>query len=234
MARKPLKRARRAPRPSLAQRLRGNFLTGLVVVLPAFLTVYLLWLTIGFVDARIVPLIPARYNPENIFGRSIFGLGVVVFLAFTTLVGALTKGFIGRRILLYGELVVERMPVVRSIYNALKQVMETVLSPSAGSFKQVCLIEYPHQGMWSIAFVSTEAKGEVAEKLEEAAGDDILSVLMPTTPNPTNGFLFYVPRRDVIMLDMSIEDAAKLIISAGLVQPPPPPVATQKPVKVAG
>jgi uncharacterized membrane protein len=237
MARKPVKRARRTPRTPLVQRLRGNFLTGLVVVLPAFLTLYLLWVTISFVDARVTPLIPARYNPEDIFGRSIFGLGLLVFLAFTTLVGALTKGFIGRRVIHYGELVVERMPVVRSIYNALKQVMETVLSPSAGSFKQVCLIEYPHKGMWSLAFVSTEARGEVAERLEEVADDTILSVLMPTTPNPTNGFLFYVPRRDVILLDMSIEDAAKLIISAGLVQrppPAPPPSApSRRPAKLA-
>jgi len=233
MARKPVRRAARIRKPPLPQRLRSDFLTGLVVVLPVFLTIYLLWLTIGFVDARIVPLIPARYNPENFFGRNIFGLGLVVFLAFTTLVGALTKGFIGRRIIHYGELVVERMPVVRSIYNGLKQITETVLSPAAGSFKQVCLIEYPHEGMWSIAFVATEARGEIGARLEQVAGDEILGVLMPTTPNPTNGFLFYVPRRDVIMLDMSIEDAAKLIISAGLVQPPPAPPSARAPVKVA-
>lgn len=226
MARKP---ARRAPRTPLPQRLRTNFLTGLVVVLPVFLTIYLVWITIGFVDAQVIPLIPSRYNPENVFGRNIFGLGLIVFLVFTTMVGALTKGFIGRRIIHYGERVVERMPVIRSIYNALKQVMETVLSPSATSFKQACLIEYPHKGIWSIAFVSAEVRGEIATRLEDVSGDTILSVLMPTTPNPTNGFLFYVPRRDVILLDMSIEEAAKLIISAGLVQPPPPGPAAAVP-----
>ncbi len=219
----PRRPARRAPRTPLPQRLRRNFLTGLVVVLPAFVTVYLLWIIIAFVDARIVPLIPARYNPENVFGRNIFGLGLIVFLVFTTLVGALTKGFIGRRVIHYGELVVERMPVVRSIYMAMKQMMEMMFSPTADSFKQACLIEYPHKGIWSIAFVATEARGEIGTRLEDVADDTILTVLMPTTPNPTNGFLFYVPRRDVIMLDMPIEDAAKLIISAGLVQPVPAP-----------
>ncbi len=221
MARKPV---RRAPRTSLLQRLRMNFLTGLVVVLPALLTIYVVWITIGFVDARVIPLIPSRYNPENVFGRNIFGLGLIVFVAFTALVGAMTKGFVGRRIIHYGELAVERMPVVRSIYNGLKQMMETMLSPTGSSFKQACLIQYPHKDMWSIAFVSTEARGEIGAKLATVADDAILTVLMPTTPNPTTGFLFYVPRREVIMLDMPIEDAAKLIISAGLVQPPPAPV----------
>ena len=111
MGRKPIKRA---PRPSLLQRLRGDFLTGLVVVLPLFLTAYLVWATIGLIDARVVPLIPARYNPENVFGRNIFGLGVLVFFVFTTAVGALTKGFFGRQLLLFGERIVERMPIVRS------------------------------------------------------------------------------------------------------------------------
>src|SRR5687767_3260051 len=114
MARRPTRRKARAPKTPLPQRLRGDFLTGLVVVLPMFLTVYLLWATIGFIDAKIVPLIPKAYNPENIFGRNIFGLGVLVFLVFTTLVGAFTKGFFGRRIVLLGERMVERTPIVRT------------------------------------------------------------------------------------------------------------------------
>ena len=228
MARKPSKRPR-GPRPTLLQRLRGDFLTGLVVVLPVFLTVYLVWATIALVDARVVPLIPARYNPENVFGRNIFGLGVLVFIVFTTAVGALTKGFAGRQILHWGESLVERMPIIRSVYNGLKQIVETIFSQSSTSFQQACLVEYPRRGLWAVAFVATETKGEIPPKIGE---DDVVSVFLPTTPNPTSGFLLFVPRRDVVLLDMSLEEAAKLVISAGLVSPPAP-AAAQPSRKVA-
>jgi uncharacterized membrane protein len=231
MAQKPIRRSRRVPKPPLLQRLRGDFLTGLVVVLPMFLTGYLLWATIAFIDAKVVPLIPGRYNPENIFGRNIFGLGLLVFLVFTTLVGALTKGIVGRQILQTGERLVERTPIVRSLYNGLKQIVETIFSQSATSFKQACLVEYPRKGIWSVVFVSTEARGEIPGKVGEP---DLVSVFLPTTPNPTSGYLLYVPRRDLIPLDMTIEDAAKLIISAGLVAPPVPPAnGTRKVAKLA-
>ncbi len=195
MARRPVKRTMRVPKPTLIQRLRGDFLTGLVVVLPMFLTIYLVWATIGFVDAKVVPLIPAAYNPENVFGRNIFGLGLIVFLAFTTLIGALAKGILGRQILHFGERIVERMPIVRSIYNGLKQIAETIFSQTNTSFQQACLIEYPRKGLWAIAFVSTEAKGEIPVKIGEP---DLVSVFLPTTPNPTSGFLLLVPRRDIV------------------------------------
>jgi uncharacterized membrane protein len=210
-------RRRRPQGPSLWQRLRTDFLTGLVVVLPVALTIYLIWTVVGIIDARVLPLVPAAYNPENVFGRNIFGLGLVIFVLFTTLVGALTKGLFGRQIIHFGERIVERMPVVRSVYNGLKQIVETMLSKSGTSFKQACLIEYPRKGIWSIAFISTDARGEVPLKAGEP---DLVSVFLPTTPNPTSGFLLFVPRRDVVVLDMTIEDAAKLVISAGLVSPP--------------
>ncbi len=226
MARKPTRR--RPPKTTLLQRLRGDFLTGLVVVLPLFLTAYLLWATIGFIDAKVVPLIPGRYNPENVFGRNIFGLGVLVFLAFTTLVGALTKGLVGRQILTFGEQILDRTPVVRTIYNALKQIAETIFKQSGTSFKQACLIEYPRKGLWAVAFVSTDTRGEIPAKAGEP---ELVSVFLPTTPNPTSGFLLFVPRADVVLLDMTIEEAAKLIISAGLVIPPVPSTA---PVRAPG
>jgi uncharacterized membrane protein len=213
MARKPVRRVR-PPKPPLLQRLRGDFLTGLVVVLPVFLTIYVIWGLVGLVDARVIPLIPKQYNPENVFGRNIFGLGLVVFVVFTTMVGALTKGYVGGRIVRYGESLVERMPVVRSIYNALKQIASTVFSQSNTSFQQACLIEYPRKGTWVIAFVAAATKGEIPVRTGEP---DMLSLFLPTTPNPTSGFLLFVPRRDVIVLDMSIEDAAKLVISGGMV-----------------
>lgn len=215
MARRP---NRRVPRPTLFQRLRRDFLTGIVVVLPVFLTFYLVWSTVALVDAKVIPLIPERYNPENVFGRNIVGFGLMVFLAFTTLVGALTKGFFGRRVLGMGESLVERMPIVRSIYNGLKQIIETMLSQSGSSFKRACLIEYPRKGLWAVGFVATETGGEIPG----AAGEpEMISIFLPTTPNPTSGYLIFAPKRDVIPLDMSVEEAAKLIISAGLVTPPP-------------
>lgn len=227
MAKKPVRR-RTPPRPGVFQRLRRDFLTGLVVILPMFLTVYIVLGTIGFIDDRVLPLIPDGYNPENVFGRNIFGLGVVVFLVFTTTVGALAKGLIGRQILGMGERVVERMPVVRSVYNGLKQIVETIFSQTNTSFQKACLIEYPRRGMWAVAFVSTTTKGEV---LAVSGEEELVSVFLPTTPNPTSGFLLFVPRADIRPLEMSIEEAAKLIISAGLVSPPEPgtmPVAARK------
>ncbi len=229
MARKPVRRAPRPPRPTLIQRLRTDFLTGLVVVLPMFLTIYLVWATIHFIDARVIPLIPGRYNPENIFGRNILGLGLLVFLAFTTLVGAFAKGFFGRRIVAAGERIVDRTPIVRSLYNGIKQIVETLFSQTGTSFQKACLVEYPRRGLWAVAFVATDARGEIPAKVGEP---DLVSAFLPTTPNPTSGFLLFVPRRDIIPLDMTVEEAAKLIISAGLVTPPFQPPADVTPRRV--
>lgn len=204
-------------KPSFLHRFRTNFFTGAVIVAPVMLTFYLIWWAVNLVDKMIVPWVPAIYNPSTYIGKDIPGFGVIVFLIFTAAVGALTKGLFGRQLLKFGENLVERMPVVRSIYNALKQIAETVLSQSNNSFQKACMIEYPRKGIWAIAFVSTETKGEVLEKMRY---DQMLSVFLPTTPNPTSGFLLFVPREDVVLLDMTVEEAAKLIISAGLVTPP--------------
>jgi len=145
------------------------------------------------------------------------GLGVVIFLVFTVVMGYFTKGFIGRTLVIWSERIVEAMPVVRSIYNAVKQIADTVLARTAPTFDRACLIEYPRKGMWATAFISTTTRGEIGDRLSD--GEELISVFMPTTPNPTSGFLLFVHRREVIELDMTIEDAAKLIISAGLVYP---------------
>lgn len=225
MARKTVRRPR-PPRPPLMQRLRGDFLTGLVFVLPVFLTIYVVWVIVGIVDARVIPLIPKHYNPENVFGRNIFGLGLVVFVVFTTLVGAMTKGYLGARIIRAGESLVDRTPVIRRIYNGLKQIAETVFSQSNASFQQACLIEYPRRGCWRVAFVAGPTRGEVAARVSRV---EMLSVFVPNTPNLTAGFLVFVPRDEALLLDMSIEDAAKLVISGGMVTPgearPSPPKA---------
>lgn len=205
------------PRRTLLQRLRGNFFAGIVLVGPVALTVYLAWTAITLIDANIVPWVPAVYNPGTYLGSDIPGFGVIVFLIFTTIVGWLTKNFFGRQIVRLGESWVSRMPVIRSIYNALKQIAETILSQSQSSFKKACLIEYPRKGLWAIGFVSTDTRGEIPIRV--GAGD-LVSIFLPTTPNPTSGFLLFAPRVDVVYLDMTVEEAAKLVISAGLVVPP--------------
>ncbi|WP_198671130.1 DUF502 domain-containing protein [Oceanibium sediminis] len=211
------KRKSRRNKPPLLQRMRSNFLTGLVIVAPVTLTIWVIWTAVGFIDARVVPLIPAAYNPATYLGQNIAGYGVLIFLLFTALVGALTKGLFGRQIIKWGEALFDRTPLVRPIYNAVKQITETILSQSSSSFQKACLVEYPRRGIWAVAFVSTATQGEVPGKVGRG---DMLSVFLPTTPNPTSGFLLFVPRADVVMLDMTVEEAAKLVISAGLVTPP--------------
>lgn len=205
------------PRKSFLARLRGNFLAGIVIVAPVVLTAYLAWAVITFIDEQIVPWVPDAYNPGTYLQVDIPGFGVVVFLLFTSIVGYFTRNLFGRQILRIGESWVDRMPIIRSIYNALKQIAETILNQSNTSFKYACLIEYPRRDLWAIAFVSTDTKGEIVAK---AQNDAMMSVFLPTTPNPTSGFLLFVPRKDVVLLDMTVEEAAKLVISAGLVTPP--------------
>ena len=205
------------PRRTLFQSLRVNFFAGIVLVGPVALTIYLAWAFITFVDSRIVPWVPATYNPKTYLDVDIPGFGLIVFLLFTTVVGYFTKNLFGKQLVRIVEGWVDRMPIIRSIYNALKQIAETILSQSQTSFKQACLIEYPRRDLWAIAFVSTTTKGEIPGKAGES---EMISVFLPTTPNPTSGFLLFVPRKDVVILDMDVEQAAKLVISAGLVTPP--------------
>lgn len=207
--------------------LRSSFLTGLVVVLPIGLTIYLIWTVVGWIDGWILPLIPGPWQPDTLlrdlvgpeWGFNLRGAGVVVFLVFTVLVGWIAKGLIGRSVIRWGEGLVDRMPVVRSIYNGLKQIAETVFAQTETKFDRACLVSFPRPGAWAIGFVATRAKGEIRDRLPE--GSEVLTVFVPTTPNPTSGFLIYVPEKDILALEMTIEDAAKLIISAGLVYPNP-------------
>ncbi|MEM1419173.1 MAG: DUF502 domain-containing protein [Pseudomonadota bacterium] len=203
---------------TLASRLRTNFLTGIVVIAPIGITLYLTWTVVTYVDGQIVPLLPDRWNPEKYLEFTLPGLGLLVAVLFAITVGSVAKNFFGREIIRIGERWVDRMPVVRSLYNALKQIAETIFTQSTNSFEKACLVEYPRRGIWAIAFVSTETKGEIPGKATN--GDKMVSVFLPTTPNPTSGFLLFVPRKDVVFLDMTVEEAAKLVISAGLVTPP--------------
>ena len=232
-------------RRGLLAGLRASFLTGLVVVLPIGLTIYLIWTVVGWIDSWVLPFIPQSVQPPELLQRffcdkialpgaigageipfycqnaamNIRGVGVVIFLVFTVFVGWIAKGILGRSMLTMAERLVDRMPVVRSIYNGLKQIADTVFAQTETNFERSCLVQYPKDDIWAIGFVSTRAKGELQARLNDKGYQDVISVFLPTTPNPTSGFLLYVPERDVIYLDMKIEDAAKLIISAGLVYP---------------
>ena len=211
-------------RRSLLGRMRSNFLTGLVVVLPIGLTIYLIWAVIGWLDGWILPLIPASYQPEALirhyFGPDAYfpvrGVGVFVFLIFTAFVGAIARGLIGRSLINYGEALVDRMPIVRSLYSGLKQITETFFAKAEKSFDRTCLVEFPRPGAWAVGFIATTAKGDIAAKLP--SDDQMIAVYLALTPL-TSGLLLYVPARDVILLDMKPDEAVKLIVSAGLVYP---------------
>lgn len=206
-------------RAGVFAKIRTNFLAGVVVIAPIGLTVWLIMTLIEWIDSVVLPFVPAQFRPEQYIGINLHGLGVIIFLIFTVVVGWLAKGLFGRSLLQLGERIVDRMPVIRSVYNGLKQIAETVFAQSESSFDRACLIEYPRKGLWALAFISTSAKGEIAQAVPSE--ENIVSVFLPTTPNPTSGFLLFVPQSDVIMLDMKVEDAAKLVISAGLVYPTP-------------
>ncbi len=188
---------------------------------PVTLTGYLVWWAINFFDKNVIPLVPLIYNPETYLEKSIPGFGLLLFFVFTTVIGAITKGFFGRQIVKLGESLVARTPIVRTIYNAVKQILETALNDSNNSFQRACLIQYPRKGIWAVAFISTETKGEIERKIGK---NRLVSVFLPTTPNPTSGFILFIPAAEVLLLDMSVEEAAKLVISAGLLVPEELPI----------
>ena len=222
------------PRRGFLAGTRSNFLTGLIVIAPIGITIWLLWTLVGWIDSWVLPFIPAAYNPAILINQytglevDIRGIGVVTFLIFTVTIGWLAKGLIGRSLIRWAESLVLSIPLIRSLYSGLKQIAETILQQGQQNFDKACVVEYPRKGIWAIAFISTKAKGEIARR---HGPEDMVSIFLPTTPNPTSGFLLFVPEKDVIVLDMSVEDAAKLIISAGLVYPNADnPAAPPKPV----
>lgn len=200
-------------------RLRNYFLTGVIVTAPLAITVYLTWSLIHWVDSWVKPYIPDRYNPDSYLPFALPGFGVIVALLLITLVGFLTASFVGRTIVGYGERLLNRMPLVRNVYSGLKQIFETVLANRSDLFTKVALFEYPRKGAWSIVFIAKQQDTEINRALSGQHSRTI-AVFRPITPNVTTGYLLYVDEKDVIPLEMSVEDAAKLLISAGLVPPP--------------
>src|SRR5712692_3265148 len=197
-------------------RLRNYFLTGLVLVGPLYITVSLTWWFINWVDDLVRPFIPVAYRPETYLPVKIPGTGLIAALVTLTLLGFLTANFVGRKLVETSENILSRMPVVRPIYKSLKQIFETLFAKNGSGFRRVGLVEFPSPGMWSLVFLSSPAGADIAARLPDT---EHVAAFMPCTPNPTTGFFFYVPRRNVIDLDITVEAAMTLLMSAGLVQP---------------
>jgi uncharacterized membrane protein len=198
-------------------RLRTYFLTGVVIAGPIAITAYLTWWVMASVDSWVKPIIPRVYLPETYLPFAIPGFGLLVAFFLLTLLGFLTANLVGRTLWRYSERLLDRMPVVRGLYKSTKQIFETVFSQSGSTFKKVGLVEYPAKGMWSVVFISAEPRGELAMSLPEKRG--YVGVFLPCAPNPTTGFFFYLPKDDVIEVAMTPDEAAKLVMSAGLIQP---------------
>jgi len=215
---------------ALVARLRAYFFAGILITAPVSITIYLAWLFVSSVDARVTTLLPARFNPETYLPFAIPGLGLVIVFLGLTLIGATTAGYLGRLITRILDGALDRMPVLRSVYRAVKQVFETVLAKKSSAFRQAVLVEYPRRGIWTIGFLTGVTEGEV----QDVTGQEVINVFVPTTPNPTSGFLLFVPRTDVIELAMPVEDALKMIVSGGIVTPPAPAGAAGEAAGEAG
>ena len=196
-------------------RIRRYFFTGVAVTAPLGITIYLSLIFIQFIDRNVKKLVPANYNPDTYLPFDLPGTGLILAVFFLILIGFFTAGFFGRFFVRLGENIINKLPVFRSIYGALKQIFQTILGSSSNAFREVVLIEYPRNGMWAIAFITAETSGEVKQKLKRKS----VNVFLPTTPNPTSGFLLFVPTKDITRLSMNIEEGMKLVISGGIITP---------------
>ena len=218
-----------ASRPSLFGRLRRYFFTGLVILAPVVITIWATIWFISFFDNWIKPLIPFGYNPDNYLPFKVPGTGLLFALLIITAAGALGANLVGRTLLGWWDKLVQKTPVVRSIYKSSKQIFETIFSEKGTSFKQVCLVEWPRRGAWTIAFISKEIDGG---QIGFAKGKKYHSIYVSTTPNPTSGYVFFAPEEDVKILDMSVEDGLKLVISMGLIIPDSPLIKNIQPALI--
>ena len=199
----------------IGERLRAYFLAGILVTGPIAFTLWITWSIVDFVDRAVSHLVPTSYNPSSYFPFNIPGFGLVVAVVALTLIGWLAAGYVGRLLLRLSDRVMKRMPVVRNIYGALKQIFETVLAKRSTSFREVVLVEWPRRGMWTVAFVTAQSEGE----LKTHVAPDSIALYVPTTPNPTSGYLIYVAREEVVPLSMTVEEGIKLVISGGIITP---------------
>ena len=204
------------PSAGLAARIRNYFLTGLIVAGPVAVTAWLIWWFVTWVDNWVRPFIPLAYRPETYLPVDIPGFGLVIAFVALTLLGFLTANLVGSRLVNFGEDMLSRMPIVRPIYRTAKQIFQTLFSGSGSSFRKVGLVEFPAPGMWSVVFLTQSPSEEISARLPQT---EHVSAFMPCTPNPTTGFFFYVPRHDVVEIDITVEQAMQLLMSAGIIQP---------------
>ncbi len=195
--------------------MKKYLIAGLLVWMPLGITFLVVRAIVDFLD-RTLLLLPSAYQPDNLLGFHIPGLGVLLAVILVVVTGIIVANFLGKRIVIAWESLLAKIPLVRTLYAGIKQVMEAVLATDGKSFSKVLLIEYPRKGVWSLAFMTSDELGEVQDK----TGSKVISVFIPTTPNPTSGFVLMVPEKDVIELEMSVEDGLKMIISMGVVVPP--------------
>lgn len=200
-------------------RLRNYFLAGVVIVAPIGATIWIVWSVIDWIDRIVTPLVPARANPESYLRFTIPGFGVIVAILLLTLIGFIAANIVGRTLLGAGERVVDRVPVIRALYRAIKQIAETILADRTKNFKNVGLIEYPRKGLYALCLVTTEAKGEIARRV--GGGERVYACVVPPSPVPTAGMLLFVRESELTILDMTVEEGAKMIVSMGLVVPDP-------------
>ena len=209
--------------------MRRYLVAGLLVWLPVGATILVFTFLLDLMD-RLLLLIPAPYRPAELLGRNIPGLGAVLAVIVLLTTGILGANLLGRRLVALYERILSRIPVVRSVYSAVKNFAEVIFSDSGSSFKKVLLIQYPREGLYSLAFQTSDK----LEEVQSRTGDTVVTCFLPTTPNPTSGFMLFVPREDVTVLDMSVEDALKMIISLGVVVPPWHPVHPEQPLAQSG
>lgn len=195
--------------------LKRWFFAGLLVTAPIMLTVYVTWLFINLIDGYVSGLLPSYLQPSTYLNYDLPGFGIIIGALMVIAIGGLTTGLLGRSLISIGENIVGRLPVVRSVYGATKQIMETVMASQSDAFREVVLLEYPRKGIWVIGFVTGTTKGEV----QNISKETLINVFVPTTPNPTSGFLLFISRGDAISLDMGVEDAVKMVVSGGIVTP---------------
>ena len=195
--------------------MKRYFITGLLIWAPLGITLWVLSFILGMMDQSIM-LLPTEWQPRALLGFHLPGVGALLTLLVVFITGLLTANFIGQRLVRWWEALLHRIPVVRSIYQSVKQISDTVFSPSGQAFRQAVLVQYPRSGSWTIGFLTGAPGGEIATHL----GNNMVSLYVPTTPNPTSGFFLMVPKTDVVELDMSVEDALKYLISMGVVAPP--------------
>lgn len=202
-------------RKTLLGSLRNYFLAGVLVTAPISITLYVTWGFLKFLDRKITPVIPEAYNPNTYLPVEIPGLGLIIAVIFFVVIGFITRNYLGRLFVRMSEYVVERVPVINTIYGAIKQIFETVMASKSDAFKDVVMFEYPRKGIWVMGFVTGATKGEVQRLTDK----DTVNIFLPTTPNPTSGFLLFVPKKDITYMDMSVEEGIKMIVSGGIIIP---------------